>query len=218
MVKMLCDIAKITAPLDDPTLETVSDYIVNFADFANTNGIPDNATCHHRQLVYATNLLDIAGLLVGFKMVALPGLILSNGVIDKLGLYQRIMPSNRAAMLSLRYNQSLADEACELVSNHQDDSPNKQYRLGELFGYPRTATEYFVERQQIYHDTGKLPPLFLPDEISTKYRSLFVRIVISPDHWRDELVYARKMEAAAMALFSKIYAFLVNNVRTAENK
>lgn len=97
MVKMLCDIAKITAPLDDPTLETVSDYIVNFADFANTNGMPDNATCHHRQLVYATNLLDIAGLLVGFKMVALPGLILSNGVIDKLGLYQRIMPSNRAA-------------------------------------------------------------------------------------------------------------------------
>jgi len=48
--------------------------------------------------------------------------------------------------------------------------------------------------------------------MSGPYRPEFFGIIISPAHWRDELVYARETEAAAMALFPNLYRFSVDKI------
>lgn len=52
MTKMMRDIAKVTALLDDPMLDSAEKYITNFANFSAVPGYTGEVPLWHRQSVY----------------------------------------------------------------------------------------------------------------------------------------------------------------------
>lgn len=218
MTKMMRDIAKVTALLDDPMLDSAEKYITNFANFSAAPGYTGEVPLWHRQSVYSANLFDLAGVLVGFKKAAYISILLTDDICQMLGIYSRVNSDNRTAMIALEDCPQYADEASDLIHGQHDNSDERQYRLGELFGYSRPSTDYFLYRNKVKRETGKFPDPYLPDTMSRSYRSHFVQMIMSPEHWREDATYARQKEVAAMALFPRVYNFVADWVVEDERK
>lgn len=101
---------------------------------------------------------------------------------------------------------------------HQRDKAGKfttkaHKEIGQLLGYPKTSTEYFLKRLKSMFTDAELPMVFSRSTEGT-VSEYFCQFVMSPEYYQNELeVYQKPLEAATKELLPNTYTYLTKRSR-----
>lgn len=179
-------------------LDQLSDHI-NISDIVNIVGVevdikPSTIVAYKPDLLDAIDDLGLATCLFGYDP----------DDIDKI---------------TVSKNQELAYELAYLFRDKTDLEEDHR-RIGELLGYPKTATDYYLERRlTLDRAFDERLPIIKPAGV----KSVFCQFNLSPERWRDEVdEYAAPLESAARGLipvtFLKIEELARKNERARRRK
>ena len=159
----------------------------------------------------AYDIVDVIGVLIGLKPVAMIG---GNSEVPNID-------DDLIGMLGLRYD-AWAEKNLTYVSRSQEQAarlaelhkivwgmnaahPDKNREIGALLGYPETATDYFLKRLESLETDSPLP-IFEPDELAGSVSRYFCELILSPDHYKDELkAYSLPLEKGVQEFAPKTY-------------
>lgn len=101
----------------------------------------------------------------------------------------------------------------ESVCVSSKEVAEKNRKIGKLLGYPETATAYFVERMESMQNSfSDELPYVMPEGLEGTIHREFVRLNLSPDHWREEL------EEYVLPLETSVYELAPLTYRAHEKK
>ena len=162
-----------------------------------------------RRALITSDLIDIIGVIAGVK----PAAFAEDGhipqrLIDDVGLLtlQKTYKDNHSInyySFDNQTNETLA-EAHGATFGYLASHPDESRIVGELLGYPTTATEYFL-RCLSGSTPGAAPETGNEDTL----HELFEQIIFSPEHLRQEQeAYSQPLENAVREYAPKMYARL----------
>lgn len=160
-----------------------------------------------------SEIMNIIGVVVGIK----PSAILSysaqlSSQIRDLGLNYHVLTDlegNDALTISRSelLAKKLAESFQDLWSRGRNDRSAVHRDIGKMLGYPETSTDYFLKRLATLG--GPLEsrlPVIIPHEFESGAGREFCQLILSPDHWREELEdYLAPLELATRRLAPKSY-------------
>lgn len=164
------------------------------------------------------DVVSVVGAMTGIK----PSTSLSAYTPDQANLYKDV-----ANQLGLKYNydeknglislsryQLLADETASLFSENITstrqgfDLPDEtEYKIGSLLGYPRVATDMFIERIKVHAETGDWPPQINASEYGQDIDA-FTEFILPENEFDKQAVidgYVRPLHDASKELTPQTY-------------
>lgn len=149
--------------------------------------------------------------LVGVISALKPAAILDDrdGLVEKLEAAGLSVRETGNGSVVVAVNSDTSDKLAELLHKKSSENTNSvtEYEIGEILGYPRTATEYYIQRKgTVSLPLGEQLPIIQPNMLSGSTLDFFSQIILSPNHWRDELeAYAVPLEQATQTYMPQTY-------------
>lgn len=170
----------------------------------------------------ADTAISVAGVLSGVK----PGALiedLQNVVwperFKKMGIWYTpvAMPAEwRGQAGVISRSSAVADELSQIVPDRIPD-PARDARIGELLGFPPSATAHYSKRLVTYGTPGELPA-GQGDRHNDTIEFYFAQLVLSPDNYNEEMEsYVRPLQKATQLLTPRAYKILEDEVNKHKN-
>ncbi len=148
--------------------------------------------------------IEVVGVIAGIKPAAYINYAegRAGDCIAQLGMWQC---SAGGAELCVSRNLALANELAVRFKNVRKGTPDQvrqtERAIGKLLGYPSTSTDYYID----FREDGQLP-IVLPAAVRDTVLMGFARLILSPEHWREELeAYAIPLAEATRNLAPRTY-------------
>lgn len=174
----------------------------------------DQATAQNQWLT--SDVTDIMGVVAGVK----PSTLIRESdqtvlFAREFGLAHYEVPDRN--LMTISRSEDLARALAGAFSDFwagADDTATNQ-KIGKMLGYPETSTEYFIRRSPtIDMPIDEQLPIIEPVELANTVRQHFHQLILSPDHWREELeVYVIPLEAAVREFAPLTYKQLERHAR-----
>lgn len=166
------------------------------------------------------NSVDVVGVFAGVKPscridVKEGAIAKYQAIIDKLDLETTeltIEPGRRILFIST--DSDLAHQLSEprqtiTTTDETSAFEEMEYKIGQLLGYPATATKHYLERLNDFCITGEFSPFVEVPEYYGDAR-YFVNIILSPDNYQDEMANYIEPLCQAVKLYTpKLYERVV---------
>ncbi|HEX8390668.1 MAG TPA: hypothetical protein VF597_04565 [Candidatus Saccharimonadales bacterium] len=110
----------------------------------------------------------------------------------------------------------IADALVQALDIRAVDSDVAHRRIGQLLGYPETATDYFIERLSTLDTTDELPRV---DKTDLGELEHFSQLILSPEHYEDEIAaYVRPLADSVHVLAPKTYELLTGSEKSKQTR
>lgn len=150
------------------------------------------------------DVIEVIGVIAGIKPAAYINYAEgeAGNCIAQLGMWQC---SVGGAELCVSRNFALANELAVRFKNIRKGTPDQvkqtERAIGKLLGYPSTSTDYYID----FREDGQLP-IVVPAAVRDTVLMGFARLILSPEHWREELeAYAIPLAEATHNLAPRTY-------------
>jgi len=118
-------------------------------------------------------------------------------------------------------HRNLAEELSRVFQHTGSDNPEYEYPIGALLGYPVTATDYYLQRNQKLKEILKKIEEQSENALSADERALvseenyppvnhgrnpmYVQFILSPENWQTEVACSDRIEEAVRVLTPKTH-------------
>ena len=168
-----------------------------------------------------SEIMDIVGVVAGVKPSAIINHTdhLAHSLSDLNLTHHELLDISGGSSMTISRSEPLAKELAgkfqELWSPHYSNNDEIHRSIGKMLGYPKTSTDYFLERSPtVGGPFDDQLPVIRPIELENVARSHFCQLILSPDHWREELEsYAVPLETATRELAPKSYKYFEREAR-----
>lgn len=154
------------------------------------------------------DIVDVVGVLAGLK----PSSFVDYderlaAVLNDLGL--RHVPFGYdpeiVDLMAISKDQVMANKLAELLVTHTTEDDERE--IGKLLGYPPTATEYYIKRlPTLRNPSEEQLPMIKPKHFLGRDIDEFHQLVLSPDHWQEEVDnFIAPLEAATKEMAPGTY-------------
>lgn len=165
-----------------------------------------------RRAFIPSDVIDLVGVVAGVKPAAIiqPYTIGDIEAVAKdLHISCRVIDEISEFAVS-RYPE-LSNELARMYTATQNGgrlTESAHRAIGELLGYPKTATDYFIARADTL-DTSDELPMVVPRPFIDTVDGYFHSFVLSPDHYKEEVeAYCRPLQAATKEWMPDTYKYL----------